>query len=297
MDSPTRSIVRRALDELKPFLTAYVGQALASTHGVRCSERADTSALLALMIENWEPAFARELSPTARHYVHELRDIRNRWAHEEPFSNDEARRAVDTTRLVAKAIGAPQKVLDTLATLTAAQPPRAPMAVEMRHEPPRQPDRYAAPRAMPTRDAYGVIINAPEVTAEDVASQRVLCPACDDKVFDTWPVGWDAHAAHVCRGLRQAAESERKAEYRSRFAHLFGDAGAAAAPSRQRDVMRRIYARHAPNEENVIREYAAVERRGEVARARNKYHLTAEDYARRLLADGLAKGWLQKGGE
>jgi hypothetical protein len=297
MDSPTRSIVRRALDELKPHLATYVGQALATTRGVRRPERNDISALLGAMLDNWEAAFARDLSPTVRHYAHELRDVRNRWAHEELFTPDDARRAADTARLVAKAIGAPNNVLDTLAALMGEQPNGAETAGESQLERQQRADSPASSRAAVRREAAGIIINAAELTADDVVSQRVRCPACDDKVFDTWPLGWDAHAAHVCRGLHATTETERKANYRSRFAHLFRDAGAGAAPSRQRDVMRHIYARYAADEEKAIREYAAAERRGEVARARNTYGITAEDYARRLLADGLAKGWLQKGYE
>ena len=48
-----------------------------------------------------------------------------------------------------------------------------------------------------------------------------LCPACGEKEFKRWPWGWDAHAAHSCRGLIQTDPEERKAEFRRRFAHHF----------------------------------------------------------------------------
>lgn len=60
----------------------------------------------------------------------------------------------------------------------------------------------------------------------------------------------------------------------------------------QRDVMRTIWARCAPDEERAIREYATAEHRGEVSRKQNASGRTSEQYARALLADGLAKGWL-----
>lgn len=60
----------------------------------------------------------------------------------------------------------------------------------------------------------------------------------------------------------------------------------------QRDVMRAIWARWAPDEERTIREYAAAEHRGDALRKQNTSALTPEQYARALLADGLAKGWL-----
>ena len=67
----------------------------------------------------------------------------------------------------------------------------------------------------------GIIRDATGLTARDVAHRRVLCPACGVKVFKMWPEGWDAHAAHRCKGLSAVTEEERKAEYKSRFQHLF----------------------------------------------------------------------------
>ena len=60
----------------------------------------------------------------------------------------------------------------------------------------------------------------------------------------------------------------------------------------QRDVMRDAWRRHRPDEEATVREYARRELRGEVNRASNRHDLTAEQYARALLADGIRKGWL-----
>ena len=65
-------------------------------------------------------------------------------------------------------------------------------------------------------------------------------------------------------------------------------------PMSQRDKMLEIYKRHKGNNDNaIIREYADAERSGKVKRKRNKYGLSAEDYAKRLLADGRDKGWLK----
>ena len=71
------------------------------------------------------------------------------------------------------------------------------------------------------RDANGVIINAADLAANDLAEQRVLCPACGDKVFEKWPMGWDAHSAHRCGGVEGATEETRKADFRDRFDPLF----------------------------------------------------------------------------
>ena len=61
----------------------------------------------------------------------------------------------------------------------------------------------------------------------------------------------------------------------------------------QRDALRRLVERFGMNEERVIKEYAAAERRGEVKRSSNKYALSPEDYARALWRDAVRKGWLR----
>lgn len=62
----------------------------------------------------------------------------------------------------------------------------------------------------------------------------------------------------------------------------------------QREAMVRIFASVNRDEDRAIREYAAAERCGEVARRRNKHGIDPEAYARALLKDGLKKGWLPK---
>lgn len=54
----------------------------------------------------------------------------------------------------------------------------------------------------------------------DMAGVQV-CPGCHEKHFRRWPLGWDAHAAHTCKGLKETCPEKRKAEYKTRFAHLF----------------------------------------------------------------------------
>ena len=57
-------------------------------------------------------------------------------------------------------------------------------------------------------------------------------------------------------------------------------------------MMRDLVRRYGMNEDRIVREYAAAERRGDVARSSNDYGLDAETYARRLWADALKKGWI-----
>jgi len=79
-------------------------------------------------------------------------------------------------------------------------------------------------------DHRGVVTNAEELTVDVIALEKVLCPACHEKVFLKWSGGWDGHAGWKCAGLQapfatnqydEAAIEARKHEYKTRFSHLF----------------------------------------------------------------------------
>ena len=67
----------------------------------------------------------------------------------------------------------------------------------------------------------GVIQNAAVLSADDVAHQKVICPACGIFEFQMWPEGWDAHAGHRCQGLTGRTANERKDEFKEKLQHLF----------------------------------------------------------------------------
>ena len=58
------------------------------------------------------------------------------------------------------------------------------------------------------------------LTVRDVVGRRVLCPACGEKIFAKWPLGWDAHAVR-CKGTDGDNPSDKKATYKSKYRHLF----------------------------------------------------------------------------
>jgi len=68
----------------------------------------DVAALLRLMWDSWNEVFARPLGRAERSLVQELRDFRNKWAHQEPFSSDDADRALDSIARLLTAISAPE---------------------------------------------------------------------------------------------------------------------------------------------------------------------------------------------
>ena len=68
----------------------------------------DAAGLLKLMWETWNEVFRRTLGPAERGLVGELRGHRNRWAHQERFSSDDAYRALDSAGRLLVAVSAPE---------------------------------------------------------------------------------------------------------------------------------------------------------------------------------------------
>ena len=68
----------------------------------------DVAGLLKLMWETWNDVFRPILGHAERSFVSELRGYRNRWAHQEPFSGDDAYRALDTANRLLAAVSAPE---------------------------------------------------------------------------------------------------------------------------------------------------------------------------------------------
>src|SRR5258708_9398534 len=68
----------------------------------------DVAALLKVMWESWNQVFRKTLGPAERSLVQELRDHRNRWAHQEVFSSDNADRALDSAERLLAAVSASQ---------------------------------------------------------------------------------------------------------------------------------------------------------------------------------------------
>ena len=74
--------------------------------GDRPATEWDVAALLKLMWETWNDVFRAILGPAERSFVSELRGHRNRWAHQEPFSSDDAYRVLDTGSRLLTAVSA-----------------------------------------------------------------------------------------------------------------------------------------------------------------------------------------------
>src|SRR6266566_6011041 len=118
--------VGKAMDFLKQGLGPFVEREFKSTYKDRDVAEAmrymgedrllnkkaiaewDAAGLLKLMWESWNDVFRRTLGPAERSLVNELRDLRNKWAHQQTFSGDDAYRALDSAGRLLTAVSAPQ---------------------------------------------------------------------------------------------------------------------------------------------------------------------------------------------
>jgi hypothetical protein len=79
---------------------------------MRKVSQTDAQFLLKVIWDEWQPVFRNVLGQTDRTYVSELRHVRNRWAHQDAFSTDDAERALDTMRRLVLAVSAPEAAVE-----------------------------------------------------------------------------------------------------------------------------------------------------------------------------------------
>lgn len=71
--------------------------------------RLDVLALLVIIWDNWSrEVFQPKLGHIGRSYISELRDVRNKWAHQQAFSIEDAYRALDTMQRLLEMISSPE---------------------------------------------------------------------------------------------------------------------------------------------------------------------------------------------
>ena len=118
--------VGKAMELLRAGLAPFVEREFTNLHLAKATENArgylnddrtiaskpiaewDVAALLRLMWEAWNNVFSRTLGRAERSLLNELRDCRNKWAHQEPFSSDDTDRALDSMSRLLTAISASQ---------------------------------------------------------------------------------------------------------------------------------------------------------------------------------------------
>ncbi len=68
----------------------------------------DAAALLVIMDRHWGNVFRATLGRAERSLINEIIDVRNRWAHQNPFSGDDADRALDSIARLLTSVSAPE---------------------------------------------------------------------------------------------------------------------------------------------------------------------------------------------
>jgi predicted AAA+ superfamily ATPase len=96
---------------LAPFVDRECTRALGSrwedaVQGTGAPSKTDIQFLLRAMAATWRDVFERTLGRMERNYVSELIDARNRWAHQETFTSDDAYRALDSGERLLRAVSA-----------------------------------------------------------------------------------------------------------------------------------------------------------------------------------------------
>jgi predicted AAA+ superfamily ATPase len=118
--------VGKGMELLRAGLAPFVQREFSNAHEAQAAEAArrhfaddrtvgqkpliewDVAALLKLMFDAWNDVFGRTLGRAERSLVQELRDFRNKWAHQEPFSSDDTDRALDSMARLLTAVSAPE---------------------------------------------------------------------------------------------------------------------------------------------------------------------------------------------
>ena len=125
MSTTNQERVGRAIDLLRAGLAPYASREFINHHrgqSVQVLEQIlrrpiqdrkipfqelDTAALLKVIWESWNEVYRNTLGRTERTLVSELQVVRNRWAHQEPFSWDDAYRALDSAHRLLDAVSSP----------------------------------------------------------------------------------------------------------------------------------------------------------------------------------------------
>ena len=195
-----RDRVGAAMDLLAEGLKPFVERELRSTPGQQSltsrlpeTQADDLSELLRVMVREWQLVFRGKLGRTDRAHVSELQDVRNNWAHNQPFSDGDSYRAIDTAARLLRSIGASQaEKVDSLAQAD-------PRVVAT--------PRRTTPRQVGCNSGCPMLGRANELPR--------VCPLCDF-VFEHGWLGVDAHY----RSVHERSTSILYREWRATFCEI-----------------------------------------------------------------------------
>lgn len=122
MPTTNQERVGKGLDLLRAGLQPFMERELSDAYGPKWRDKAkqqladtklkvgpndlDVASMLVLMDREWRDLFSSRLGKAERAYLNETIAIRNAWAHQETFSNDDTDRALDSIARLLRAVGA-----------------------------------------------------------------------------------------------------------------------------------------------------------------------------------------------
>ncbi|MGH7870828.1 MAG: Swt1 family HEPN domain-containing protein, partial [Candidatus Binatia bacterium] len=95
---------QRWFDEMKTTLSPQQ----MTFAGTEKNPQWEIATVLAVMWNQWNQVFRKTLGQAERTLVSELREMRNKWAHQQPFTSDDAYRALDSAARLLTAVSAPE---------------------------------------------------------------------------------------------------------------------------------------------------------------------------------------------
>ncbi|CAN5556162.1 hypothetical protein BH24GEM3_BH24GEM3_19820 [soil metagenome] len=109
-----RPYVRREMEAVhKTQWLQMARQGIRDERAVPASfEQWDTPVLVGVVLDHWNNVFKYNLGQAERSLIHEIRDVRNRWAHQQQFSSDDAYRALDSMGRFLMAVSAAEEAAE-----------------------------------------------------------------------------------------------------------------------------------------------------------------------------------------
>jgi hypothetical protein len=111
--------VEQVMDVLRAGLTPFVERYLKARYGAAWQSYArwdprdgdfhwDVPVLIGTILTQWEPVFSAVMGPADRSLLHEVRDWRNRWAHQREIPATDVYRACDSAERLLLSVAAPE---------------------------------------------------------------------------------------------------------------------------------------------------------------------------------------------
>ena len=101
----SREFIDRHQRNTVAVMKAQLGRSIQNPK--RPFDELDVAALLKVIRDSWNEVYRKTLGPAERSLVQELRGVRNSWAHQRPFSDDDTYRALDSTHWLLVAVSSP----------------------------------------------------------------------------------------------------------------------------------------------------------------------------------------------